>query len=249
METYESLSMKISVITSFDKKYHDSIGQYCVSSWLKYWPEKLNLTCYVEEFSLPTNEKIIQISFTELAEEYFQLQNDSKIKDRVKIFSKKAYSIIHAFENIDADRIIWIDADIITKDFIDIEMLEKLCAQDTLATFMGVWHGKNKQSKGEKDFYSCETGFFVVNKSHKGFHDFSKRYREYYDKRITTNLRRFYDGEVFGAVILELKEKYKFRDLSEELQKQYNSPLRHTDLGKYLDHHKSKQAKKNFITN
>ena len=238
--------MKISVITSFDKKYYDSIGKHCISSWINFWPTDIKLTCYVEEFSLPENKNIIQIPFNKLAEEYFQLQNDSELRYRVKIFAKKAYSIIHAFENIEADRIIWLDADIITKDFISLKTIEDLCEQDTLATLMGVWHGRDKKSKGVKDFYSCETGFFIVNKSHVGFNDFSKRYKEYYDKRITDGLRRFYDGEVFGAVVPELKEKYKFRDLSAELVKQYNSPLRHTEIGKYLHHYKSKGAKESF---
>jgi hypothetical protein len=40
-----------------------------------------------------------------------------------KTFAKKAYSIIHAFENLNANRIIWIDADTITIQPIDINLL------------------------------------------------------------------------------------------------------------------------------
>lgn len=237
--------MNTVVITSFDENYYNNIGKECVSSWLKFWPEDLNLTCYVEEFTLTATKRINQVSFDNLSKEYYEFQN-SELGSRIKIFAKKAYSIIHAFENLDADRIIWIDADLITTDSVEKHFLENLCDEKTLSTFMGVWHGKEKGTKGQKDYFSCETGFFVVNKSHKGFNEFSKRYREYYDKRITENLRRFYDGEVFGAVVQEFNTKYRFRDLSAELSKNYNSPLKHTALGNYFHHYKSKHAKENF---
>jgi hypothetical protein len=237
--------MKIAVITSFNKEYYNNIGKECVSSWLSFWPTELNLTCYVEEFNLNISDRINQISFDKLPKEYYEFQN-SDLGSRIKIFAKKAYSIIHAFENIDADRIIWIDADLITTAQVDLDFLHSLCDDKTLSTFMGVWHGKEKGTKGQKDYFSCETGFFIVNKSHKGFKEFSKRYREYYDNRITENLRRFYDGEVFGAVVQEFNTKYRCRDLSDELSKNYNSPLKHTILGNYFHHYKSKHAKENF---
>jgi hypothetical protein len=105
--------MKIEIITSFNESYYNLIGKDCVSSWLKHWPKELSLTCYVEGFTLPPTERIKQISFDNLCKEYFEFQKSNE-NDRVKIFSKKAYSAIHAFENSDADYIIWIDADVIT---------------------------------------------------------------------------------------------------------------------------------------
>ena len=238
--------MKIKVITSFDERYYNLIGKECVDTWLQYWPTELSLTCYVENFRLDNRKRIEQIDFDQLPAEYFEFQ-ESKFNDRVKIFSKKAYSVIHAFENLDADRIIWVDADVITFNKIPLEFLENLCADDTLATFMGVYHHKIKGDNTSPLMFSGETGFFILNKKHKGFKEFSNRYKEYYNKRITENLRRFYDGEVFGAVVEEFKEKYKFFDLSSVTEKKAKSPLKYTELGqKYIRHYKSKHSKIDF---
>lgn len=238
--------MKIEVITSFNEYYYNLIGKESVDSWLEYWPKNLKLTCYVENFRLPEHERIIQIDFDQLPKEYFEFQN-TEFNDRVKVFSKKAYSVIHAFENSTADRIIWMDADVITFNEIPINFLEKLCPDDTLATFMGVSHHKIKGDKSSPLMFSAETGFFILNKNHHGFLEFSTRYREYYDKKITKNLRRFYDGEVFGAVAQEFKNKYKLFDLSKTIEKEAKSPLKYTELGiKYIRHYKSKHSKIDF---
>jgi len=238
--------MKLEIITSFDQNYYNLIGKDCVNSWLKYWPEEFSLTCYVEEFSMPNHKRIKQIPFDNLSKEYFEFQNSIQNNNREKIFAKKAYSIIHAFENSNADRIIWIDADTITTQPMNTKLLLTSCPNDTLATFMGVWHHKDKNDSNSELKFSVESGIFIVNTKHEGFKKFVSRYREYYDKKITQDLRRFYDGEVLGAVILEFKNKFKFNDLCEPFKKKYKSPLPYTDLGKYIIHFKSK-SKKNFI--
>jgi hypothetical protein len=239
--------MKIEIITSFNKKYYDNIGKDCVDSWLKYWPEDLTLTCYVEEFTMPEHKRIKQIPFDNLCKEYFEFQSSNKNNKREKIFAKKAYCIIHALENSKADRIIWIDADTISTNNINEKILYSLCPIDTLITFMGVWHNMDKNNHNSESKFSVESGFFIVNKSHEQFSKFSLRYREYYDKKISQNLRRFYDGEVLGAVIKEFEETTKLNDLCCLLDKKYKSPLPYTPVGKYIKHYKSKTSKKEYL--
>ena len=231
--------MNVEVITSFDQAYYDNIGHACVATWLQHWPADLKLTCYVEEFRLPEQARIQQIDFIELGDSYRTFQQISKFKDRVKTFAKKAYSIIHAMEHSTADRIIWLDADVLTTADIPMSMLEFLCNDNTLATYMQVYHKKE-----DRVWVSAETGVFVVNTRHPEFKAFSQRYRQYYDEHLTENLRRFYDGEVFGAVANEFKSHV--RDLCADFKKQYKTPLRHTILGLYLNHYKSKHNKENF---
>ena len=231
-------SVNIEVITSFDQAYYDKIGHACVETWLKHWPSELVFTCYVEEFRLPEQARIKQIEFTELGDSYFKFQL-SPVKDRVKTFAKKAYSVIHAMEHSTADRVIWLDADVLTTADISMGMLELLCPDNVLATYMEVYHEKDNRI-----WISAETGIFVVNRTHPEFKAFAQRYRQYYDEHITENLRRFYDGEVFGAVANEFKPHV--RDLCADFKKKYNTPLRHTILGPYLNHYKSKGNKDNF---
>lgn len=232
--------MKIEVITSFNQAYYDTIGHKAVETWLEYWPKELTLTCYVEEFELPLQSRIKQIPFSELGFEYWLFMRNTE-RDRVKIFAKKAYSIIHAFEHSDADRIIWLDADVISEAPIPLKILQAITPSNTLATFMGVTH--------EDKWFSAETGVFIVNTCHPEFKAFAARYREYYDRRIKDNLRRFYDGEVFGAVVKEFEPRAKFNDLCADFKKGYKTPLKHTVLGPYLHHYKAKHSKDEFANN
>lgn len=232
--------MKISVITSFDKKYYDMIGKDCVESWLRYWPEDMKLTCYVEEFSMEHDDRIIQIPFSDLCQEYRNLINSNE-KNRVKTFAKKAYSIIHAFENSDADYLIWLDADAISTKKLTKELLSKLCPRNSLSTFLGVAH----DDKGTI-YRTAETGVFSVNLKHPEFKNFAARYREYYDHRIKENLRRFYDGDVFGAVVEEFRSKAEFYDMCTDLSKGYKTPLKHTWMGPYIHHFKAKHSKATY---
>ena len=240
--------MKFEIITSFNESYYNNIGKDCVGTWLKYWPKNMNLTCYVEDFAIENHARINQISFDNLSNEYrnFQLSSEN---ERVKIFAKKAYSVIHAFENSDADRIMWIDADVLTTNKVPLSFLESLCPDSTLATFMGVWHHADKQDAASKLFFSAETGVFVVNKNHKNFKEFSARYRQYYDEHIRENIRRFYDGEVFGAVAKEFENIATLNDLCGDFIKNYKTPMKHTALGKYFVHYKSKHSKIDYLDN
>lgn len=229
--------MNIEVITSFDQRYYDIIGHACVESWLEYWPKDLTLTCYVENMTLPEQARIRQIPFSELGAGYEQFQQSDE-NDRTKTFAKKAYSVIHAFENSTADLIIWLDADVVTKQALPKELLTTLCSETQLAAFMSVEHD---------GWFSAETGIFAVNARHHAFKPFASRYRERYDNHIKHDLRRFYDGEVFGAVVKEFsRAPYKagMNDLCVNIKGR--TPLKFIELGGYLHHHKSKHAKADF---
>jgi hypothetical protein len=237
--------MNIDVITSFNEKYYNMIGKDCVSTWLSFWPTKLKLTCYVEEFSLPESNRLKQIPFNQLPQSYFNFQNIED-NERVRIFSKKAFSVIHAFENSTADRIIWIDADLLTDKSVPFDFLKTICPDDTLATFMGVNHHKERHNPNSEIIFSAETGFFVVNPKHPDFKKFANRYKEYYEKRLSANLRRFYDGDVFGAVVKEFTNT-KFNDLCLRDNHTHKTPLKRTSLGMFFTHVKAKRSKDEYI--
>lgn len=231
LATHEKIHMKkIAVITSFNSHYYDLIGKFCVGSFIKNWPADIKLTCYVEEMSIEQHNKINQIDFSELPPTYFEFM-ESKYKNRVKTFAKKGYSIIHAMENLDCDLLIWIDSDVVTHTPVTNKFLEELCSDKTLASFMGVWH----EFEG-KDYFSCESSFFILNKKHKNFPAFSKRYREYYDNRLTENLRRFYDGEVLGATIKDLEHLGGMRELNPNFHK---TPMPRIELNDHFSHLKA----------
>lgn len=232
--------MNIDIITSFNESYWHTIGQDSVASWQRYWPEPLTLTCFVEEFDMPLQPRCRAVPWTVLDQRYHAFQASDQ-GARVKTFAKKAYCVMHQWRHSQADRLIWVDADVMTHASIPQGFLEGLCDHDTLVTYMGVnhWHQ-------DRLWHSAESGVFVVNLRHQLFDAFATRYEQRYDQHQYQDLRRFYDGEVLGAVCWEFASKAQVRDLCHGLGKDYKTPMKHTVLGKYLHHHKSKHSKENW---
>ena len=233
--------MKIEIITSFNQAYYDLIGKDCVETWLKYWPIDLTLTCYVEEFRLPDHPRIKQISFDTFKPEYYEFQ--STANKQVKKFAKKAWSFIHAMENSTADRIIWLDADVLSVGHLPMNVLLKVLPNNVLSTHMGVTYTETKEGSPGRWFVP-ETGFFAVNTRHQQFSEFRNEYKRHYVERDSSMLRRFYDNDVYGYVFEKLKAPGN--DLCKDFTKDYKTPLRHTVLGPYIEHYKAKHSKHEF---
>lgn len=234
--------MRIEIITSFNEHYYNLIGKSSVESWLTYWPKPLELTCFVEEFSMPEQERIIQVPFTEFESEYLKIQK-SKIGGQARKFAKKAWSFIHAMETIDADWIVWLDADVITIADIPLDFFESLFPINALSTHMGVTYETTKDGRPGRWFVP-ETGFFAINKNHEKFLEFKKEYRRRYVELDDSGLRRFYDNDVYGYAF-EMTGA-EGNDLCERFTKGYKTPMRHTVLGPYIQHYKAKHSKADF---
>lgn len=234
-------AMGIEVITSFNEEYWNTIGRDCVTSWIQYWPHDMTLTCYVEGFAMPAMPRCQVVHWSALGEQYLAFQASDQ-GTRVKTFAKKAYCVMHAWRTSTADRLIWLDADVITHSKISKKFLDQLCDDHTVITYMGV----NHQHQGQR-YHSAESGVFVVNLRHALFDTVATRYEQRYHNHEHQDLRRFYDGEVLGAVCREFQHTGAVRDLCAGLGKDYKTPIRHTVLGQYLHHHKSKHSKENWV--
>ena len=243
--TYEEMGNKmIQVITSFNQHYYDLIGKDSVNSFLEYWPKELSLTCYVEEFELPSHTRIQQIDFLKLDPDYKKYQLDPALNQSMKKFAKKAYSVMHAMHNSTADWVIWLDADVITIQSLPIELLQRVLKTENLSAYMGVKYTTDKRGN-PGDWLVPETGFFAVNTRHKDFAAFRAEYCRRYHQRDYADLRRFYDNDVFGAALLTVPNAKVF-DLCENFDKKYKTPLRHTILGDHLLHYKAKHSKAEY---
>jgi hypothetical protein len=234
----------IQVITSFNQIYYDLIGKDCVSSFLEHWPAELSITCYVEEFQLPTHARIDQIDFSQLDPDYAQYQLDTSLNQSMKKFAKKAYSVMHAMHHSPAEWIIWLDADVITVQTLPIELLQRVLRSQDLTMYMGVTYNLDKQQR-PGHWLVPETGVFAVNTQHPDFAAFRAEYCRRYHERDYGDLRRFYDNDVFGAALLAVPDAEVF-DLCENFSKKYKTPLRHTILGDHLIHYKAKHSKAEY---
>lgn len=235
--------MKINVITSFHKPYYDLIGKDSVESFLKFWPSQISLTCYVEDFWIEKNNRINQIPFEELGGDYFDFQSRT-YSGNVHKFAKKAFSFIHAMENSKADRIVWLDADVITLKAIPFEFLLKCLPNNVLSTQMGVTY-RTTPNGNHGEWYVPETGFFAVNTNHPLFEKFKNRYKNTYIDGKFEGLRRWYDNDVYGYALKSIKAESL--DLCNDFKKEYKTPMKHTILNEYLMHYKAKHSKVDYV--
>ena len=219
--------MKYAAITSMNDDYYNKCGKYMLDSYKQHWKHLMPLYIYNEDFSL-NDKDLIEMGWT-LGNDYDQFQTRHK-NNRVKTFAKKGFSIINAMESINCDYLVWLDADIIIKDTIDI--LDRIIKKNQLSAHFSVWHNKDG-----KEYHSCETGFFILNKKHEGFDEFYKTYKNIYLNDEVTGLRRFYDGEVYGKTVDLMSNKgFKMNNLNSGKHK---TPIPRSILKDYIVHHKA----------
>lgn len=218
------------LVTSMDQDYYDFCGHHMLNSYVTH-TRHLPLYLYNEEFD-PDIDCYKQ--GWQLGKEFDDFVDRWQDLPRVVTFAKKAFSIMHAFENIDCKRLIWVDADCIFKKPLDQKFLSLITDDQTLSTHFGVSHVKSGRT-----YFSCETGFFIVNRQHRLFPAFADTYREIYVDDQIENLRRFFDGDVYGETVTRLNGPH-MRNLSVGVWK---TPIKHSELRDYLVHYKGKKYK------
>jgi hypothetical protein len=234
--------MSIAVLTSFNQSYYDKLGKYMVNSFVKYWPKDITLHIYNEDIELPYIADNVKLMGFDLGENYNNFaQRDHK--QRIKIFAKKAFSWLHAVKTIDADKIIWMDSDCQTIKPVPYHFLDSICPNNRLTAHMGIWYYDKKTREGavklENPIFCPETGFNIINKKHKDFKIFIERYEDYYVSNKGVDLRRFYDNDVFGAVVQTMPSK-NFMELNPGFHK---TAMSKTILAEYFKHYKGKVKK------
>lgn len=237
--------MNIEVITSFNATYYQNIGRACVSSWLEYWPKNMILTCYVEDCLLESHVRICQIPFDQLGPQY-QSYQQKEIHSQEKKFAKKAYSVIHAMNNSQADWIVWLDSDVISVKNITPTILDYITPNNKVASCLGVWYDSDKKGNQGR-YFVPETGIFALNRKHVSYLDVAKQYQQHYDQYSWQGLRRRLDNDALGSALLPYMNQVN--DLCSDLNKPYKTPLAHTVLGPYLQHYKAKHSKVDVAIN
>ena len=222
--------IKYAAITSMDQKYYDRCGHQFLNSYDLYMKGEIPLYLYNEDnFIPPINE--INLMGWNLGNDYENFISRHS-NNRVITFAKKAYSIIHAMENIECDKLIWFDSDCVIKKPLDKNLLAEIGPDNCVSTHFSVWHTKN-----DIEYHSCETGFFILNKTNPGFTLFEEVYKDIYNNDSTEGLRRFYDGEVYGKTV-DIVESKGYRTLNLN-PSSHKTPIPRSRIKSYIEHHKA----------
>ena len=225
--------MKYAMISTMNEKYYNICGKSMLDSYIEHCSH-IPLFLYNENFT-PTHN--VNLQGWNLGTEYEKFQ--SRHRKRTATFGKKAFSVIHAMNNIDCEYLIWIDADAIFQKSLDDDVLNQVANENILSSHLSVYH----EVEGI-EYHSCETGFFVLNKKHKMFEQFKNTYISIYVNDDSKNLRRFYDGDVYGEVINRLGNE-AMNNLN--IDPKYKTPIKRSILKEYIQHHKGKGSKINFL--
>lgn len=225
-------------ITSMNQAYYEKCGRACIESYGVNWPPDIPLYVYNEDMPEPPKNKWTHyVPWDDMPKEYqhFIKRHDGS---RTLQFAKKAFSVIHALRTLDCDRLIWLDADVVTTMYVNDHLLDMITPDSVLSTHYGVRHAWPSESDPDRMSFSCETGFFVVNRRHDMFDQFLERYVAYYHQDLGVNLRRFYDGEVYGAVVAEM-EQQGARMMELNPGQKHKTPIPRSVMAPYIMHYKA----------
>jgi hypothetical protein len=190
------------IITGMSQNYYDLVGRYMIESWLAYWPKEFILNIYTEDNLSLSHPRINIISLDTMGEEYHKFQNENllKLNDRTKIFAKKAWPIMKNLEE-NSGKLLWLDADVVTVGEVTKDWLDSLLEKKDFSAHFGVY---------QSEFYSVETGFFIIDRENRFKEEFLNRYKRIYYERDFSDMKKPFDGDTFGKVIRDMKETKGF---------------------------------------
>lgn len=197
------------VITGMSRSYYDNIGKYMLDTWVNFWPSNFTIKVYTEDdLSVIATDRIEVISLDTLDAEYHKFQNDNldHLASKCKVYAKKAFPIIKHLQS-NTGKLIWVDADVITLTPITEDYLNSLLTPGNFSCHLGV---------PQLDYYSVETGFFIIDLENKSKEEFLKRYSHVYYTRDFSNMKKPFDGDTFGRIISEMKTNplFKYSELN-----------------------------------
>jgi hypothetical protein len=222
--------LKYAAFTGMNQSYYDHCGRTMLRSFKKHWAHTMPLYVYNED-DFPVKVSAVNCMGWNLGNEYVQFQSRHH-NQKTKTFAKKGFAIIDAMHTLDHDRIMWLDADTVITGNIPLQLLDLIAPDTVLSTHFSVWHTQNN-----KTYHSCETGFFILNRRHPGYRDFCDIYTDIYHRDRCDDLRRFYDGEVYGKTV-ELVEQMGHKTLNLN-PLQHKTPISRSVIAPYVTHYKA----------
>lgn len=257
----------IKVVTTFHKEGLETYGQRFIDSFSKNVDKQIQLIVYAENCE-PSNPDINQVKIfpaneiKKLSAFKNKWSNVPKANGKCPFpekrprdyhkefkwdavrFANKVYAVFHAVETIEADWVVWMDADTFVHSPITHKEFAELLPQDKWITFVG-------RGKGIQTWPEC--GFYGLNVKNSTCQKFLKEFERVYEDADNGifKLPEWHDSYVFGDILKKLAPIDKnFLDYSAGI---YNRtaktgggghPLINSVLGKYFDHMKGARKKR-----
>jgi len=248
--------MKYAVITTFHQPGLTQYAQTMIDTFEKYWPDTVDLYCYAEDCKpIATKSNVHILDLHQQSPDLVQFKKkyqdvpwangmemketglpfkDNNFKWDAVRFSNKVFTVIDAIKNIDADWIIWLDADSKTHSSVSLEFLQRVCPSSYFVSYLG-----------RRPKYHSECGWVAYNNRHKDTQQFATEWRNLYMSGELFNLKEYHDSYVFDVLRKQYQEKgTQFYNLSPDLPgKGPGHPFIASELGTVMDHMKGARRK------
>ena len=242
--------MKYTCITSMTQGHVDGIGGFMIDSFRAYWPQEARLIVYAEGFDRPSDDRVEYVDWYENCVQDWRGYCEMQPDNRSQRFAKKGFAWLHAMENLsDSERMLWLDADLLFKKTLPVEILENVIpAEKLLAVFDCFYQGNNHYTQEQyldrtvRQKFGAESGFVVVNTQHERFSEYRSNYRTLFTTPKDPCFTNWYDGEVVLAAARDMLTEVE--DLSRHrVTNKTQTPLNHCYLNEYMGHVKAKSKK------
>ena len=237
----------ISVVTTFSPAGWITYGKNMVDTFVKNWPEEIQLLIYFEDKPKDANygKRVKWINFHDVSPDLVNFKQKYKTSDTANgigmnpktgkysylwdavKFSHKSFCVSHATLNASTDIVIWLDADVVTHSPVSKEAIEGLLPEDHFVTYLG----------RQKIYPEC--GFVMYNCKSKFLKPFMETWKNLYNYETIFELDEWHDSFLFQHVVNEmsLDQNFKHASISGEHP---NRPGVHvfinSPLGQYMDH-------------
>jgi hypothetical protein len=245
------MTRKFAVVTTFHEKGLSTYAQRMIDTFCQNWPNEVTLHLYPEKCNprIPNHSRITLTdvdtgvpdlkAFKERWKNVPHANGDiSKFprlasrKDSHKPFkwdavrfSHKVYTIFHCAKNIDADVLIWMDADTICHSAITLNDLERMIPVDSDICYLG------------REGKYTECGLYSMNLKSESTKLFLTAFQKMYDQAEAGifTLEEWHDSYVFD-VVRKTVPKLSQHNWSQGIIRGEGHPLINSQWGAWLDH-------------
>jgi hypothetical protein len=240
--------MKHVAMMTFPSSKWDVYG-YCLKGFIENWPKDVQAYAIVENpenIPIEIPENVTVLDFNEVCgdrQTSFEKRNVDKdimdmgttgnIKTQAAKFARKAHAQLYVLENIEADVIWYLDADLYTHKPVTLELLDHLSKTNAYIGCTPRWW---------KDNGYTETGLMMWKKHRTAEHEqWIKLYAGCYDEDRIFQFDAWHDCIAFDYATKQLLKERKITIVDFGYGVRSSHPLVSGPLGKYFDHMKGKR--------
>ena len=226
---------RFAVVTTCHATGWQQYGRRMVETFEQFWPANVPLYLYAEDFQVDHSRPIARRLPQWLAEfkarhlenprAHGLIGNSYHTRQDCVRFAHKVAAVTEAALTLEAEVLIWADADIVTHAPVETDWLRSLFPP---GPYIG-WLDRHE--------FHPECGFYMLRCSHPAHREIMARWRQLYETDAVFALAETHDSYVLQQLILEAERKglITTHSLSGEAR-QHGHPLINGPLGARLDH-------------